>query len=437
MNQSLLGGIAFIGLAAGYSMGAPLVSGNFAIADQIIHGDAHLMVIGDSIQGSYMLGDYLKYWQVDRVVGQVIGPNFAGGVGNTNSGGEIFSLTPGYVQSNIRYTPDQVAPDYNGISPGATQHITFKSQSFAAGTDSLNQRFFSAWMNGNQANYYAGGSWLYANNGNVNIDILTYNNPNGVTGAEAVVRVLSPNQEALGRYSISTNAAVAQPGITSIQVHSDNATAASGLNIDFGMPGGSSTTAGQNFILSGIRISTGQTGFQLANVSQGSKTIDHFLSKDTVTDENLAAYIAGTDSNIAYIWLGQNGNFAADVYKTKIEQLIDRLKTARSDMQFVLVSTHDTGNAQLLGAYADALSEIAESRNDTLFLNLFESAGNYAYLNANYLSDHVHPSQAGQEYFAQTVWNLILTADASVPEPGSLSILGLAGMGLLARRRKA
>jgi hypothetical protein len=205
---------------------------------------------------------------------------------------------------------------------------------------------------------------------------------------------------------------------------------------EFRIVPGATPPAGSNLPLLGMRIHTGEQGFQLANIAWGGKGIDYFLDPAHTTDKNLADYIAATDSNMALIWLGQNDSsrYQPAVWKQKVEQLVARYKAARPDMDFVLVSSYDTGAPNLAG-YAQALHEIAQSDPDVLFLNLYEAAGEFSFLDANYLADHIHPNVSGLTYFAQKTQELLELAESQVPEPGAVvgGILALWGVG---RRRR-
>ena len=119
-----------------------------------------------------------------------------------------------------------------------------------------------------------------------------------------------------------------------------------------------------------------------------------------------------------------------------MRQIIARYKAAKPGMQFVLVSTYDTGSP-LLADYAAALYDIAQTDSSTLFLNLYQSAGDYAFLDANYLVDHVHENAAGNIYFADQTESLLEMAAANVPEPtGAALIVICAGAALRRRRRR-
>jgi lysophospholipase L1-like esterase len=170
--------------------------------------------------------------------------------------------------------------------------------------------------------------------------------------------------------------------------------------------------------------------------------VDYFLDPANTTNKNLADYLSATDSNTALVWLGQNdtGKYTAAQWKQKVLDLITRYKTARPDMDFVLVSSYDTdtnaGDGNQLGEYARVLHEIAQSDPDVLFLNLFKAAGGFNSLNGIYLSDGVHPSAAGADYFAGKTQDLLALADSSVPEPGVVVLCGAGSVLALGRRRR-
>ena len=116
--------------------------------------------------------------------------------------------------------------------------------------------------------------------------------------------------------------------------------------------------------------------------------------------------------------------------------LIGADKAARSDMKFILIPTYDTGSPTLAD-YAQDLYDITQADSSVLFLNLYKSAGDFAFLDANYLMpDHVHQNTAGEYYMANKTQALLDLAAAQAPEPGTFAVLAFAGAGAMLRRRR-
>jgi hypothetical protein len=425
--------------AAGQDL--PLVSGNMEIAHKFLHGDAHVLLLGDSIQNG-MIGAYPKFWKVDKWSGQVVGPNlgtsFAGNTGAFTI--ELNNPSPAFVGANFTYTPDGAPPGLAGFAPGAVQYVTFYPAQAPASGNLLGNRFYEAGLSAGQEDIYAPGKWADVSGGTMHVDVLLYANPQGLASG-AVLDVRS-NSDTTPDVSIPLSAQSATPGIVkfsgSFQRHTwDAPRSTAGA---FRILPGVTPPQGSNLPILGVRYSTGEPGFQFANIAWGGKGIDYYLDPANTTDKNLKDYLDGTDSNMALIWLGQNdsGKYTPAQWKQKVQQLIGRYKTARPDMDFVLVSTYDTHADPTmpndLAGYAQALYEIAQSDPDVLFLNLFKAAGDFSFLNANYLEDHVHPSLAGIDYFAGKTQELLALADTQVPEPGALA--GSAGAALLLCRRR-
>ncbi len=135
-----------------------------------------------------------------------------------------------------------------------------------------------------------------------------------------------------------------------------------------------------------------------------------------------------TDTNTMLIWIGQNdpAKYDGPGWKLQMENLTARYKTARPDMQFILVSSYDTGNSRLAD-YSQDLYEISQDDSSVLFLNLYQQAGPFSSIDGNYLSDHVHPNLAGDVYFPTQLEGLIETPArmSELPEPNA--VMGGAG----------
>ena len=418
-----------------FAQDVPLVSGNYDVARKFFHGDAHVLLLGDSIQNG-MIGVYPKVWEVDKWVGQVVGPNLNSTfAGNTGAFGLIFNNPkPAFVNTNLTHLPDAPPAGLAGFAPGAVQHVTFNAVEAPPG-GILDNRFLSYGLAAGQEQIYFPGKWADRADGRIYVDALLYGNPQGIeSGAQLDMRVNSQTAAAL---TIPLNARSEEGRIVKLSgsFPAQPWNPGTGISGEFRLAPGTTPQAGSNLPLLGMRIHTGEQGFQLANIAWGGKGIDYYVDPANTTDQNLSDYIAGTDSNMALIWLGQNdtGKYQPAQWKQRMEQLIARYKTARPDMDFILVSTYDTGSPILAG-YSQALHEIAQSDPDVLFLNLHEAAGDFAFLNGNYLSDGVHPSVAGLTYFAEKTQELLELAESRVPEPGGILVM-VATIWAVGRRR--
>jgi hypothetical protein len=190
------------------------------------------------------------------------------------------------------------------------------------------------------------------------------------------------------------------------------------------MSEGGTPQEGSNLVLAGVRFYNGQPGFQLANDAWGGKDLDYFI---TNAGQHMDQFIQMTDTNMLYIWVGQNNphNYTGPQFQARMQTLISDYKAIRPDMKFVLVSTYDT-NAPVQADFAQAEYNIAQSDSSVLFLNMYEAAGSFSYLDSNYLVDHIHPNVAGDTYFANLSESLLSMADAQAPKlPGDANLDGV------------
>jgi hypothetical protein len=413
----------------------PLFAGNTQIARDIVHGDAHLLVLGDSLQFRNQIPAYLSQWKPDQFSGQVVGPNLSSSFGFGNVGSDVggwgfWGALPSWIQSEgMNRTPDAPpGPDgYAGTSPAATTSYVFNAVPVTG-----NPVITTFSLYGNQDAIYSSGRWADRNDVPISLDVLTYNNPGGMTSGISLKVYNGTNPIPIASIPISTYAAT--PGVVdhTVSFPGQRWDASQQLTGCLEMDAGTVPLQDSNVVFLGARFSNGQSGLQFASAAEGGKGIQHFLDPALCSDANLAAYLEDTDSNIAFVWLGQNGDYQnVDQWKA----LIARYKTARPDMRFVLVSGYDEGSANQ-PAFTQGLYDISQEDPSVLFLNLYATAGDYSFINANYLSDGIHQNADGTIYMADQLWNLIDQA-AVTPEPASGSILMLGGIGLLLRRRHA
>lgn len=413
----------------------PRFSGNLDIADQIVHRDARMIMLGDSIQNE-MGHYYLSTWQPDHVSGQVVSGNFAHSFGSGDVAATVFtSHSQSWLERVYRRTPDvsAVSEGVTAIAPGATLQPIFKAGVAGAVVNQLSNRVLDAQLSPNQASVYAGGNW--AQGKPVTFSALAYANP----GAQA--NGLRFNLWTGNGTSPAPLATVPVSGYApAAQYRSFTATAtptdwSNGFSATLQVDGGTTLSDGANLPIVATRFTTGNDGFQLDMISQGSKGVEHYLDPANATDAAVAAYLGFTDANIAYLWLGQNDGHTKAEWKNRIESIMDRYSAAQAGMRFVLVSSYDTGGDKL-PEYAEALHELSLARNDALFLNLYGEFGTFEQTNGVYLADGVHPNNVGRQRIATQTWGLISDASAAVPEPSGLGVAVLSLAALTLKRRK-
>jgi lysophospholipase L1-like esterase len=294
---------------------------------------------------------------------------------------------------------------------------------------------------------FKNGEWASTNQGSITFTAITYANSNGVADGKAEM-VIRADNTALQHVALNGNTSATNQLIgTSYTVP---ATAyAQGLAADFKLLPSAAPAAGSNLLIAGVRVSNGQSGLQLASIAQGGHNATYYADTASGSDADLAQYLTLTDSNVAMIELGVNDYETEDsaTFKQNVLTMIGRYRAARPGMKVVLISAYDEARGDMLDsdgvtplkvAYDQALYQIATEQPGVLFLNQYDAAGSYAFLNANYLGDGLHPNAAGGDYFANEQWGLVSNAAAAVaaPEPSGVVMLCTVGAGALLRRRR-
>jgi hypothetical protein len=181
---------------------------------------------------------------------------------------------------------------------------------------------------------------------------------------------------------------------------------------------------------------TGNPGVMISRMANGGWGINDFLQRDWTFD----AQVKLLSPTLYFIWLGQNDQWetSASDYASKVEQLVNRLKSDTPDAQFCLVGTYDSGSTALQ-VTVQGMEEAAMAE-DVGFIDLYDDAGNYAFMTANGDIDPTAPphfSDAGGDYMGQFMFDAFQTDGASlVPEPTSLALCFLPAVSLLMLRRR-
>jgi lysophospholipase L1-like esterase len=400
---------------------APLISGNVEIAADYLYGDAHVLLIGDSIQNG--LTYYRYQLNQDRTVGAVFGPNYPqtsmGGLGSGTYYPNL-SSTPTLSAYDVALADQTPADGVTGGSPGATAHMLLSGNAPQPDTT-----FISNSLGG-----YTIATAFAHTTGPLQFGVLAVANPNGTNAVN--FDVLSTTAR-LATMSLDTRAA-------STQLRSQSMTLTSGTGDDLiaQFRVNSTPNANANVIVAGVRVTTGQPGFQTAYANWGGKKTDYFVDPANVSDADLARYLAFTDTNVVQIWIGQNDGIPGSEWEPKIKALIARYKQARPGIHFILESTYYTGQP-FFAQYADVLNDIAQNDPDVLFLNMYEALGGDN-IDPSLLGDGVHPSADGAPYMVDVEQSLLEQAAAAAalaPEPsGALTAIVAIGLGCFRRRRR-
>jgi lysophospholipase L1-like esterase len=188
--------------------------------------------------------------------------------------------------------------------------------------------------------------------------------------------------------------------------------------------------------LLGMNLPNDNPGVRVHRASNGGWGVNQFLQRDWTFEQELR--LLGTD--MVMIALGANDTtIPPDHYVQKLGQLVDRVEAAVPDAEIVLVAPYDFGKPEV-PRIAGAIEEVA-ARRRLGFINLYETAGNYAFFQQNgYLNDGLHFTTAGGAYVGNILAEAFrtnganFTGAAAVPEPG-VALPALAAALLALRRR--
>ncbi|HSI33884.1 MAG: SGNH/GDSL hydrolase family protein [Phycisphaerae bacterium] len=424
----LAGCIAVVTCGAPNARGGPLIAGNRQIAWDYLYGDAHVLMVGDSIQNSLHHYRYVK--NANRLQGIVAGPNYPSSpwLGDDGSfGPAVDPATRPFLGATGLYLANETPPTgVRGANPGATWHAGF--------TGVAGQQPAADLVTNAAAVVYVVTPFAKGATGMMHADLLTVANPSGtgaltfdVTGASA------SGTGALASVAISTQAAT-----TGLQRHQLTFQAAgdpAGLRAIVGLTPGQTPAAGSNLVLSGVRVYTGKPGLQLAGIGWGGTNTSYYLDPNNASDADLARYFEFTDTNIVQIWIGHNDGVLADAWEPRIRALLDRYRAARPGVRFILESNYEDATVMWFAGYADVLARIAAESTDVLYLNMYDAVGGAPFAYSPLLVDSVHPSLAGAEYLVDVEYGLIQQAASSVPEPATGGLILTVAFAALAGRR--
>lgn len=193
------------------------------------------------------------------------------------------------------------------------------------------------------------------------------------------------------------------------------------------------TTGDGPVTILGQTMTTGQPGAIINRIANGGWGVNNFLERDWTFDTQFKLM----SPDLVFVWLGQNDQAyqTANAYAADIEKLVNRIKSDTPSAKICLVGTYDQGSPAL-PRLVDGMYE-ASAAEDVGFLNVYSTAGDAQFFqNSGYLDDGVHFSTAGGNYVGNFMFDAFQTDGASLPEPGSLALVGVSGLLMLRRQRR-
>ena len=426
-------------------------SGDRQLATDILNGNAHLLIVGDSIQGG-MIPFYPRDLSINPWQGYGnIGPDIElasipGGPFITNnpiqariptfplrknSPDPLKGENPQNVVINIYNDTQSIVPDDNTLAnsyAGRTYQFQFNAGTTSnTGNDELSNQIYSVGMNyTDNADFGGNGfNWISNTNSTVTAKVSYWANPNGLSDVQVIARI--------NTVPVATNVIHPNTGTgwqttpltfpASVWNNSLGYPYAP-LTFDFRVPDGTAIAQDSNFVLGGVNFETNHPGFVMGAIQKGGKAIDYFngYSQAAITNTlNFTDMANPAKNNVTMIWLGTNpmqlNDNSISQYKTQLTQFMAKCRVANPNMKFLLISPYDTGtydNAPaVLGAIPQTLRDLANADPaNTLFLNMFGQAGSNDSLYANgYLNaDHIHETLSGVGYFAGLLQSMLNSA---------------------------
>ncbi len=445
-------------IAAAFAIGgeelpfAPIRQGVEPMAQRIIHEDCRLLIIGDSnsVKESQprMLGGLMRTWNPDQWVGRV-----APGTVSVNEGVKILSNSTG-VDVTPRKIFDTQTSDPVIWSNGQDGFIPTYGMDYV--TDGTGLQYWSEYVVARltRLDEYIGGDWavgapmkarlIYAHD-DEGIQRLRYHARRG--GEEGPFTEFWPFDPDAERPWIDW-VEVDVPdgsGEVSAVVQPPQGWLSEGNGGPYPCPQNCEPDK-RFFYVTQVLWRTDVPGLQIDAVAEGGFTAeDHLASSGHCDQQAIEDYLAATrEPNLFMILLGQNMSTSEHEsvlvnYKAHILGIVDRYRSAAlavdpaADPMFLLVSPWQTGSIDRFFEAAQAMYEIAESREDVGFINLMALGGHYEMNRGIYLQvNGVHfDTDAGADYFCGLIWEQIVRAAAGKVDqavPGDVDVLADAAL---------
>lgn len=189
------------------------------------------------------------------------------------------------------------------------------------------------------------------------------------------------------------------------------------------------TVNDSNILVAGTAIASSVVGWKFGLLGHGGWQSQDYsgTARQGVSNQTNDPWIAQTAWQVPsllgyshyFVMLGANGRGVTTTanHLAYLRDMIARIRSQDANATFTLVSqyhlsadaTDEAANG--LGEYADAMYTIANDTAGVQFLNGYAYFGSYGFLDAKYLTDHVHPTAAGDNYFAAGMWALRCMAE--------------------------
>lgn len=401
------------------------VSGNLSIANFIKSADCRMLCIGDSISGNPnggMMDGIVKTWLPDAWAGfGAVHYQTTGQINAVSNYGQSFATDTSYTGANGPNSCNGWLPTNNGAG-GYFQ--SFSGATIGAEANAFTNRIYEGCIqtaNDSRPAVSSGGAAGWYNNKALTWKMLALANSTGLQSFKMSVR------NAFGNTTYASLAGQSARNASQVYTTYSLDTPAADYTATIATPylvirptAATTPAAGDNFIGVGCRVDvTGQSGLHLTNIAIAGTNTTQWANLSGWSQAGVNALVSFLQTNVCYIWLGQN-NGGNTNFQNDIRTIINYLKAANPNMAFLLISPYQTNPATWTGGYtgsdySDQLRAIAAERTDALFLDLWRFTGGkygianaYAFLNAQYLRDSVHPQYTyGYDYFARSLWAMI------------------------------
>lgn len=418
------------------------------IAQRIVHEDCRLTIIGDSNAiretSPRMLGGIMRTWRPDRWVGRV-----APAAASSNEGIRTLTSDSGLVYTTRRVF-DMAGNDPEVWSNGQDGFVPTRGWDISTDGSGLSGSTSYTFTELTRMDDYVDGDWTTGHSMRARLVFardpsgmspLEYRGRRGGTSGESVT--FSPVDPEADRAWIDWVEVDVPLG--SGAVGGEVRSPAEWLHENAGgpWPCPDNCQAGQTYYhITQVLWRTDAPGLQIDAIAEaGFRAIDHLAEGGQYDDEALRGYLAATrQPNLFLLLLGQNmtDGELGDIegtWRSHVEGVIERYRAAslandpQADPRFLLVSPWHAGDTtDRYVRMAETMHQIAVSRSDSGFINLFALAGSYEHNRGVHLElNGVHfDSEAGAEYFNSLIWNQFERELAARPDlvvPGDLGDL--------------